>query len=66
MLDRDGATCMTLDELPEEVRVTYVRATPENAMRTEKRDLSFAEADIQALVDEGRQRRRPEPRALHG
>jgi hypothetical protein len=66
MLDREGASSLTFDELTDEVRVTYVRATPENAMRTEKRDLAFSESDIQAMVDGARQRRRDEPRALHG
>jgi hypothetical protein len=66
MLDREAASSLTLDELADEVRVTYVRATPENTMRTEKRDLAFGESDIQAMVDGARQRRQGEPRALHG
>lgn len=59
LLDHEGATNLTLDELPEEVRVTYVRAEHDNPMRAEKCDATYHEPEIRALVQAARLRRRP-------
>jgi hypothetical protein len=61
LLDHEGAQCLTLDELAEEVRVTYVCADSTNPVRAEKRDVVLREPDIRMLVETARTRRRPRP-----
>ena len=56
-LDLDGASSLTLDELPEEVRVSYLRADPSNPLRAEKCNMVFDKKDIKSLVETARKRR---------
>ena len=57
ILDCEGARTLTLDELPEEVRISFVRPDPENPLCTQKCDMTFREGDIRAVVQTARKRR---------
>lgn len=57
LLDCEGARSLAVDELEDEVRVTYVKPSPDNPYRSEKRELCFREADIRRMVGQARDRR---------
>jgi hypothetical protein len=56
-LDREGACSLTVDELAEQVQISYVRTQPDDPLRTEKRRAVFGESDIRAMVEEAKLRR---------
>lgn len=56
-LDREEACSLAVDELADEVRVSYVRPDPENPLLSQKCHPVFGEDDIRAMVASARQRR---------
>jgi len=57
ILDCEGARGLTLDELDEHVRISFVRPDPADALCTQKCEMTFREQDIRAVVQIARKRR---------
>lgn len=56
-LDQDGARSISLEELSEEVRVSYMHQDPNNPVRLEKRHVVLRDSDILTMVESARHRR---------
>lgn len=57
MLDQSQASALALDELPEEIRISYVRPRPDRPLEMEKCSLVISDDDVQALVNDARLKR---------
>ena len=57
ILDCEAARGLTLDELDEHVRISFVRPDPDDALCTQKCEMTFREPDIRAVVQIARKRR---------
>jgi len=57
MLDDSRASALALDELPEEIRISYLRPDPEQPLEMEKCSLVISDDDVQALVNDARLKR---------
>jgi hypothetical protein len=56
-LDTEGATSLSVDEVPEGIAVSYMRPSPGNALSFEKCHTVFHKREIEAMLRAAQQRR---------
>lgn len=62
ILDRDGASNLTVDEVSGGLRISYCRPASDDRLQLEKRDMELREADILEIVEAAQRRRGQEGR----
>lgn len=56
-MDRDQASSLAVDEVPEGVQISYVRPDPENPLRSQKFHTVLHEPEIRRMIEAAQQQR---------
>jgi hypothetical protein len=56
-LDRDRASSLSVDEVPEGIAVSYLRPDPGNTLRSQKAHQILRDEDVQGILEEAQHRR---------